>query len=51
MVLLVSETRANRRAMAQLREGWRETLPADGREILAALATGRDPGAGGIVIL
>jgi transcriptional regulator with XRE-family HTH domain len=51
VILLVSETRANRQALAQLRDGLRQTLPADPREILAALANGRDPGTSGIVIL
>jgi hypothetical protein len=50
VVLLVSETRANRQAVRLLRDGLRETLPLDAREMMAALGTGRDPGAGGIVI-
>jgi transcriptional regulator with XRE-family HTH domain len=51
VVLLVSETRANRQAVRLLRDGLRETLPLDAREMMAALGTGRDPGASGIVIL
>jgi transcriptional regulator with XRE-family HTH domain len=51
VILLVSETRANRQAVAQLRDEMRQTLPAGAREILAALAHGRDPGTSGIVIL
>jgi transcriptional regulator with XRE-family HTH domain len=51
VILLVSETRANRQALVSLRDGLRQTLPADTREILAALAAGRDPATSGIVIL
>jgi transcriptional regulator with XRE-family HTH domain len=51
VILLVSETRANRHAIVRLSEGLRQTLPADAREILAALAAGRDPATSGIVIL
>lgn len=51
VILLVSETRANRQAMGRLRDGLRQTLPADTREILTALADGRDPTTSGIVIL
>jgi transcriptional regulator with XRE-family HTH domain len=51
VVLLVSETRANRQAVRLLKAGLRETLPLEAREMMAALGTGRDPGASGIVIL
>lgn len=51
VVLLVSETRANRQAIRLLKDGLRETLPLDSRGMMAALGTGRDPGASGIVIL
>jgi transcriptional regulator with XRE-family HTH domain len=51
VVLFVSETRANRQAVRLLKAGLRETLPLEAREMMAALGTGRDPGASGIVIL
>jgi transcriptional regulator with XRE-family HTH domain len=51
VVLLVSETRANRQAIRLLKDGLRETLPLDSRVMMAALGTGRDPGGSGIVIL
>ena len=51
VVLLVSETRSNRQAIRLLKDGLRETLPLDARDMLAALGTGRDPGASGIVVL
>jgi transcriptional regulator with XRE-family HTH domain len=51
IILLVSATEANRRSLAILRDGLRELLPLNTREILSALAEGRDPGGSGIVIL
>ena len=51
LVLLVSDTRGNRRALASIRAGLGGWLPLGTREILAALKTGRDPGGSGIVIL
>ena len=51
VILLVSETRANRQAMRLLWAGLSETLPLDARATLAALGEGRDPGGSGIVIL
>jgi transcriptional regulator with XRE-family HTH domain len=51
VVLLVSETRANRQAIRLLRDGLRETLPLDTREMLAGLGAGNGPGGSGIVIL
>jgi transcriptional regulator with XRE-family HTH domain len=51
LILLLSDTRANRDAIRVLRDGLRELLPLGTREILAALAAGRDPGGSGIVIL
>jgi hypothetical protein len=50
-VLLIADTRANRRAISRLREGLRGLLPLDARPILSALAGGRDPGGSGIVLL
>lgn len=51
VVLLVSDTRANRASIAIVREGLRALLPLDTRGVLAALGAGRDPGAGGVVLL
>ena len=51
VVLLVSETLTNRQAMRLLKDGLRETLPLDAREMMASLAAGRDPGGSGIVTL
>ena len=51
VVLLIANTRANRAALALLRDGLRPLLPLDTRAVLAALGAGRDPGVGGIVIL
>jgi hypothetical protein len=51
LILLVSDTRANRAGLRSLRDGLAELLPLRTREVLGAIADGRDPGAGGIVIL
>jgi transcriptional regulator with XRE-family HTH domain len=51
VVLLVSDTRTNRASLALIREGLRALLPLDTRAMLSALGAGRDPGAGGVVIL
>jgi hypothetical protein len=51
VILLVSDTRANRAALRGIREGMRDQLPLDSRAILAALRDGRDPGQNGIVVL
>lgn len=51
LLLLVSDTRANRAALRTLEAGLRTLLPLRTREILAALSTGRDPGASGIVVM
>jgi transcriptional regulator with XRE-family HTH domain len=51
LVLLLSDTRANRAALRSLREGLTELLPLDTREVLAAFTAGRDPGASGIAIM
>jgi transcriptional regulator with XRE-family HTH domain len=51
LILLVSDTRANRAGLRSLRDGLAELLPLRTREVLGAIAEGRDPGAGGIVIL
>jgi hypothetical protein len=49
--LLVADTPANRRSIAEIRELLRPDLPLDSRIILSALAKGRCPGAGGILFL
>jgi hypothetical protein len=51
LVLLVADTRPNRRALATLGVGLRELLPCDTRDILRALAGGREPPGSGLVIL
>jgi transcriptional regulator with XRE-family HTH domain len=51
VILLLAGTRANRRAVALLREGLRELLPLDARSILRAVTHGQDPGGSGIVML
>lgn len=51
VLLLVADTRTNRRRLATLREGLRSMLPLDSRKLLAALGSGDDPGGSGIVIL
>ena len=51
VILLVADTRTNRRALALIRESLRDELPLDTRAVLKALRAGRSPGASGIVIL
>ncbi len=51
LVLLVSDTRANRSALGTIRTGLVELLPLDTRATLAALAAARRPRGGGIVVL
>ncbi|HEV8546851.1 MAG TPA: helix-turn-helix transcriptional regulator [Candidatus Limnocylindrales bacterium] len=51
LILLVADTQSNRRALAVLRDGLRDLLPLDTREILVALSEGRDPCGSGIVVL
>ncbi len=51
LILLVSDTRANRAALRSIGVGLRELLPLETRAILSALDAGRDPGGSGIVIL
>lgn len=51
VVILVADTRANRRALALGREGLRASFPLDTREVMAALDEGRQAPASGIVIL
>lgn len=51
LILLVSDTRANRLAIPALASGLRELLPITQRAVMAALAIGRMPPGNGIVIL
>ena len=51
VVILIADTRANRRALALGRDALRATYPLDTREILAALGDAQQPAANGIVIL
>jgi transcriptional regulator with XRE-family HTH domain len=51
VLLLVNDTRRNREVLRTQRESLRHLLPLDGRAMLAALAAGRSPGGGGIVVL
>ncbi len=51
VILLVSDTRTNRRALTSIGVGLDHLLPAGTREMMAALSAGKDPGRGGIVIL
>ncbi len=51
LILLASDTRANRAALRSLRDDVTELLPLNTRELLAAIAAGRDPGASGIAIM
>ena len=51
LILLVADTRANRRALAALAPGLRTMLPLAPREILTALDAGREPRASGIVVM
>jgi transcriptional regulator with XRE-family HTH domain len=50
ILLLVADTRRNRAALAAAPNAFSD-YPLRTREVLAALAAGRDPGAGGIVVL
>jgi transcriptional regulator with XRE-family HTH domain len=49
--MLVADTRANRAALAVGRESLRGNFPLDTREVIASLASGRCPGANGLIIL
>jgi hypothetical protein len=51
LILLVSDTRANRAALRSIREDLTELLPLRAREVLAAFGAGRDPGASGIAVM
>ena len=51
LILLVADTRVNRSALRAIREGIRNELPLDTRELLVALRAGNEPNASGIVIM
>lgn len=51
VVLVVADTRTNRRVLADHRDALRTRFPLDGREILAAFRAGRLPEASGILLL
>jgi hypothetical protein len=51
VLLLVADTRLNRRVVATLRGVLRAQFPLDGRHVLRALRGGLDPGGSGIVML
>lgn len=51
VILLLSDTRANRETLPSLRQGLKDLLPSGSREVLAALANGREPPGGGVLIL
>jgi transcriptional regulator with XRE-family HTH domain len=51
LVLVVAGTTTNRRAIAEAGTTLRELFPLGTRTVLAALRSGRDPGANGLVLL
>jgi len=51
LILLVSDTRSNRAALATLAPGLDAMLPRSTREILSALTAGREPQGSGIAII
>lgn len=51
LVLVVSDTRSNRRVLDLHRDVLRSLLPLDGRDILRALRSGHSPEASGLVLL
>lgn len=51
MILVLADTRANRAALGALESTLGSDFPLRGREVLAALEEGRDPGGDGIVLL
>ncbi|MFI5255091.1 MAG: helix-turn-helix domain-containing protein [Candidatus Limnocylindrales bacterium] len=51
VVLLLADTRHNRAALALAREALRDGFPLDTRALSMAFEAGRDPGAGGIIVL
>jgi hypothetical protein len=51
LILLISDTRINRRAVAALRAGLRDAFPATPREVLLALREGREPSGNAVILL
>ncbi|MEO8639690.1 MAG: hypothetical protein ABI458_07235, partial [Chloroflexota bacterium] len=51
MILLVRGTRRNRETLREVLPSLRGTFPLGSRELLQALANGRDPGADGLLVL
>lgn len=51
LILLVADTRANRRVLAEHREVLRAGYPLDTKDVLAALRRGEMPPGDGIVVL
>ena len=51
LILLVADTRTNRRALAALRPGLRAMFPCSARDVLAALGAGREPPGGAILVM
>jgi transcriptional regulator with XRE-family HTH domain len=51
VVIVIADTNANRRALAEAGEVLLADFPLSTRTVLAALSAGRDPGANGIVVL
>ena len=51
MILVVRGTRRNREILREVLPSLRGTFPLGSREVLQALADGRDPGADGLVVL
>ncbi len=51
LILIVSDTAANRRVLALHREDLRSLLPLDGRDLLRSLGAGRLPEASGLLVI
>ena len=51
VVIVLADSRANRCALRAIRSAWRTDYPLDTAEILEALALGRLPSAGGVVVI
>ena len=51
LILLVSDTRSNRAALATLRPGLLEAFPANAREVLRELREGREPSGNAILVM
>jgi transcriptional regulator with XRE-family HTH domain len=51
LILLIADTRSNRRTLELVRPSLRSDLPLDTRDVMWALGRGRCPGASGVVVL